>query len=99
MTFIEALPRVMAGFDKQIAQMAERVLIRPRPIDYYTGVFAAEVIPGLTILPPPLPLAEAIARIAGQNWQVPNLPRPAPLYLRAADAAPSRDGGPVMLPA
>ena len=60
---------------------------------------AAEVIPGLTILPPPLPLAEAIARIAGQNWQVPNLPRPAPLYLRAADAAPSRDGGPVMLPA
>ena len=65
-----------------------------------TGVaLAAEVIPGLTILPPPLPLAEAIARIAGQNWQVPNLPRPAPLYLRAADAAPSRDGGPVMLPA
>jgi len=45
-TFIEALPRVMAGFDKQIAQMAERLLIRPRPIDYYTGVFAAEVIPG-----------------------------------------------------
>jgi len=45
-TFIEALPRVMAGFDKQIAQMAERLLIRPRPIEYYTGVFAAEVTPG-----------------------------------------------------
>lgn len=37
----------MAGFDKQIAQMAERVLIRPRPIDYFTGVFAAEVTPGI----------------------------------------------------
>jgi len=46
-TFIEAMPRIMAAFDKQIAQQAERVLIRPRPIDYYTGVFAAEVIPGI----------------------------------------------------
>jgi len=46
-TFIEALPRVMAGFDKQIAGLAERMLIRPRNIDYYTGVFASEVIPGI----------------------------------------------------
>jgi len=46
-TFIEALPRIMAGFDKQIAQLAERILIRPRDIDYRTNVFASKVTPGI----------------------------------------------------
>ncbi len=41
--------------------------------------------------------AEAIARIAATRWQTETL-RPAPLYLRAPDAAPSRETGPVMLP-
>jgi tRNA threonylcarbamoyl adenosine modification protein YeaZ len=41
--------------------------------------------------------AEAIARLAATRWQAPG-PRPAPLYLRTADAAPSRETGPVMLP-
>jgi len=45
-TFIEAMPRMMPFFDKQIAQLADRLLIRPRAIDSYTGVFASEVIPG-----------------------------------------------------
>ena len=47
---------------------------------------------------PAHPTAEAIARIAATRFRDPALPRPAPLYLRAADAAPARDGGPVMLP-
>ncbi len=38
----------------------------------------------------------ALARIAARDWQN-NPPRPAPLYLRAADAAPSRDRPPVIL--
>ena len=62
-----------------------------------TGL-AVAALPGLVMLSSALPLAEAIARIAALQWRAPNLPRPAPLYLRAADAAPSRDGGPVMLP-
>jgi len=46
-TFIEAMPRVMFFFDKQIAQLAERLLIRPRAIDYRTNVFASKVTPGI----------------------------------------------------
>jgi len=46
-TFIEGMPRIMPFFDKQIAQQAEKILIRPRNIDSYTGVFAAEVLPGV----------------------------------------------------
>jgi dihydrolipoamide dehydrogenase len=46
-TFIEALPDLMPGFDREIAKMAERLLIRPRAIDYRLGVFASEVTPGI----------------------------------------------------
>jgi len=46
-TFIEAMPRIMFFFDKQIAQMAERILIRPRNIDYKANVFATKVTPGI----------------------------------------------------
>lgn len=60
---------------------------------------AAAALPGLAVLPPALPLAEAIARIAAQRFRNPDLPRPAPLYLRAADAAPSRQPSPMILPA
>ncbi|CAN0202864.1 unnamed protein product, partial [Phaeothamnion confervicola] len=45
-TFIEALPNLMPTFDREIARLAERLLIRPRAIDYRLGVFASEVIPG-----------------------------------------------------
>jgi tRNA threonylcarbamoyl adenosine modification protein YeaZ len=38
----------------------------------------------------------AIARIAARDLHLPH-PRPAPLYLREADAAPSRDAPPVIL--
>lgn len=46
-TFIEALPQLMPTFDREIAKQAERLLIRDRPIDYHTGVFASEVTPGI----------------------------------------------------
>jgi dihydrolipoamide dehydrogenase len=46
-TFIEALPNLMPTFDKEIAKQAERLLIRDRPIDFRTGVFASEVTPGI----------------------------------------------------
>lgn len=46
-TFIEAMDKIMPTFDREIAKQAERLLIRDRPIDYRTGVFASEVIPGI----------------------------------------------------
>lgn len=47
--------------------------------------------------PPAMPVAEAIARITARRFAS-NPPRPAPLYLRPADAAPARDAPPVLLP-
>lgn len=52
---------------------------------------------GSQALAPPQPLAEAIARIAAQRAGTPQ-PRPAPFYLRGADAAPPSDPPPVILP-
>lgn len=45
-TFIEALPNLMPGFDKEIAKLAQRLLIQGRPIDYHTNVIATKVTPG-----------------------------------------------------
>ncbi|WP_347265636.1 tRNA (adenosine(37)-N6)-threonylcarbamoyltransferase complex dimerization subunit type 1 TsaB [Paracoccus sp. (in: a-proteobacteria)] len=58
---------------------------------------ALDLPPGPRPLPPAMPLAEAIARIALLRRTQPGQPRPAPIYLRPADAAPARDRGPVML--
>jgi tRNA threonylcarbamoyladenosine biosynthesis protein TsaB len=46
---------------------------------------------------PRYPLAEAIARIGADRATAPQ-PRPAPFYLRGADAAPPADPPPVILP-
>jgi len=46
-TFIEAMDDIMPTFDREIAKLAERLLIRDRAIDYRTGVFASEVTPGI----------------------------------------------------
>jgi len=46
-TFVEAMDDLMPTFDREIAKLADRLLIRPRAIDYRTGVFAAEVTPGI----------------------------------------------------
>lgn len=51
---------------------------------------------GATVAPPRFAPASAIARLAATRWK--DAPaRPAPLYLKPADAAPARDGPPVML--
>lgn len=47
--------------------------------------------------PPAYPVAEAIARLTADRYQTAS-DRPAPLYLRPADAAPARDAPPVILP-
>jgi tRNA threonylcarbamoyl adenosine modification protein YeaZ len=56
----------------------------------------------LSTAAPCYPLAEGMARHAAALYRVTAakgpIPSPAPLYLRAADAAPSRDAPPVMLP-
>ena len=46
--------------------------------------------------PSPSELASAIARVAARHWPDPT-PSPSPLYLRAPNAAPSRDAPPVLL--
>ena len=51
---------------------------------------------GRPVLPAP-DLATSIARIAAGR-AAPDRPRPAPLYLRPADAAPASDPPPVLLP-
>jgi len=44
--FIEKLPNVLPGFDREIVKLAERLLIKPRSVDARTGVLA-EVTPGI----------------------------------------------------
>jgi len=43
-------------------------------------------------------MAEAIGRLAMRRMHNDTLKRPAPMYLRAADAAPAREAPPVILP-
>jgi tRNA threonylcarbamoyl adenosine modification protein YeaZ len=62
------------------------------PSIYMTGNAA-----GADGLPPAMPIAEAIARIGALRATTPQ-PRPAPFYLRGADAAPPSDPPPVILP-
>ncbi|MGC9418589.1 MAG: tRNA (adenosine(37)-N6)-threonylcarbamoyltransferase complex dimerization subunit type 1 TsaB [Rhodovulum sp.] len=53
---------------------------------------------GIAVAPPPAEdVAAAIARLAATRLDPPQ-PRPAPLYLRPADAAPPADPPPVILP-
>ena len=40
------MPNIMPGFDREIAKLAQRLLINGRPIDYYTNVIASKVTPG-----------------------------------------------------
>jgi tRNA threonylcarbamoyladenosine biosynthesis protein TsaB len=62
-----------------------------------TAADAAAAATGGTALPQPVPLIEAIARIAASRLGTPQ-PKPAPFYLRGADAAPPADPPPVILP-
>ncbi len=49
-TMIEALDQLMPGFDRDIAKLAERVLITPRDIETYVGIYAKKVIPGTPVV-------------------------------------------------
>ncbi len=68
-------------------------------LDRFTGSAAEAAVAALggLALPPALPLHHAIARIAATRLGQPQ-PRPAPFYLRGADAAPPSDPPPVILP-
>lgn len=70
--------------------------IKGRPL---AGHRAAELAlqTGGTLLEQPLPMAVAIARLAAARLGTPQ-PRPAPMYLRAADAALPTEPPPVILP-
>ncbi|KUJ73741.1 tRNA threonylcarbamoyladenosine biosynthesis protein TsaB [Ruegeria marisrubri] len=56
----------------------------------------AESLGRLHVDDTPSSLAEAVARVAASRWRDTAAP-PAPLYVRPADAAPSRDLPPVLL--
>lgn len=49
-TMIEALDQLMPGFDRDIAKLAERVLIAPRDIETKVGIYAKKVIPGTPVV-------------------------------------------------
>jgi dihydrolipoamide dehydrogenase len=49
-TLIEALSELMPGFDRDIAKLAERVLINPRDIETKVGIYAKKVIPGSPVV-------------------------------------------------
>lgn len=58
---------------------------------------AIATLPGAILLHQPIPLHIATGRIAAQRLGTPQ-PKPAPFYLRGADAAPPADPPPVILP-
>lgn len=49
-TLIEALDQLMPGFDPDIAKLAQRVLINPRPIETKVGLLAKKVTPGSPVV-------------------------------------------------
>ncbi|KAK6143856.1 hypothetical protein DH2020_024204 [Rehmannia glutinosa] len=58
-TFVEALDQIMPGFDPEIGKLAQRVLINPRKIDSYTGVFASKITPAKDGKPVQIELIDA----------------------------------------
>jgi len=49
-TMIEALDVLMPGFDPEIAKIAERILIKPRDLETYSGTLAKKVTPGYPVV-------------------------------------------------
>lgn len=77
-----------------VSTNAARELIKALPVIGSGAAFFAEN-PNLS---PAFPMAEAIARVARERLGQPH-PKPAPFYLRGADAAPPSDLPPVILDA
>lgn len=61
------------------------------------AVHLAALLAGARVAGAAMPLAEAITRLAAARMASPQ-PRPAPLYLRGADAAPPADPAPLIVP-
>ncbi len=49
-TMIEAVDMLMPGFDRDIAKLAERVLITSRDIETKVGIYAKKIIPGSPVV-------------------------------------------------
>ncbi len=64
------------------------------------GANAARLMPGRATAPDPVALASALARVAAGRFGAGGggFGRPAPLYIRPADAAPPREAPPAILP-
>ncbi|EYU44013.1 hypothetical protein MIMGU_mgv1a006170mg [Erythranthe guttata] len=69
-TFIEAMDQLMPGFDPEIGKLAQRVLINPRKIDYYTGVFATKITPAKDGKPVTIELIDAKTKEAKDTLEV-----------------------------
>lgn len=70
-TFVEAMPNIMPGFDPEIARLAQRLLINPRAIDFHTNVFASKVTPGIPgIQPVTIELIDATTKQPMDTLQV-----------------------------
>ncbi|MFN7003426.1 MAG: tRNA (adenosine(37)-N6)-threonylcarbamoyltransferase complex dimerization subunit type 1 TsaB [Roseinatronobacter sp.] len=63
-----------------------------------TAAEAVAAAYGNPLLPARFGLAEGVARAGARKLDATPLPRPAPLYIRAADAAPPSDQPPPLLP-
>lgn len=87
------------GSQAVLTELEDAPLPPPRAETNAIGHRAEEIAArtGGRVLQPQLPIADAIARLAAARVHRHHLPRPAPLYIRAADAAPSREQGPVIL--
>ena len=67
------------------------------PASAVTGSASGAVAPDRVQAPPAMPITHAIAHIAASRLHLEN-PRPAPFYLRGADAAPPSDAPPKIIP-
>ncbi|MDP3962093.1 MAG: tRNA (adenosine(37)-N6)-threonylcarbamoyltransferase complex dimerization subunit type 1 TsaB [Pseudorhodobacter sp.] len=96
----EVYLQVFTADAAQAAQVCALVELAPRLGALALAGSAAAQVAALTggaVLVPVCDPVEAMARIARSRIGHPQ-PRPAPFYLRGADAAPPRDPAPVLLP-
>jgi len=66
-TMVEALDRLMPGFDRDIAKFAQRSLIAPRDIETRTGTLAQRIQPGSPVA---IELADASTRAVTETLEV-----------------------------
>lgn len=79
-----------------LATLATLAIPQGRALAGTAAATIATLAPDARLAAPAMPLAEAIARIAAARAATPQ-PRPAPLYLRSADALPPADPPPLIL--